>query len=324
MRQVLSGAGVDTTSTVAALLASTGKILKKTLYLIGDQSDPKAIWATDSAKSLTWSLWGTFNSANIVRGDVATQIGLDVQTLDITWTPKRTAFGLTVATANPLQLAQFGFYDNWPFKAWTVYLPLSNDGDANTYGASELFAGILGKTNVNRLSIQWEISNLLKLCDQQVPLNVIETANTQAAFTGAIQPAGETGGVPYFTVFTGSTTNVIYGDVLPPYGTHHIFNTTPPGAFAYGYLVFVDGPGSTLGGFWSPVLTSSEFTDGLSNHHNQFVLYKQMPWAPTPWTGSSGDQFYVSAKPPMTQTDATAFGIPYYGFPYVPDPSQTL
>lgn len=327
MKTVLGGTGSNTTSTVSSFFATTGKILKKRLFLIGETWDPYAIWLTDSAKSLTWSLFGTFNSAVIDCGDIPTELGLAVQTVTFKWTPKRTAFNQNVATANPLQLAANGYYDNWRFRAWTVYLPLTNDGDANTYGASELFAGIIGDTTVDRVSISWNVSSLLKLLDQNVPLNVIETANTQAAYSGAIQPQGETQGVPFFTTFTGSTTNVIYGDVEAPYTAGHIFNTTAnggAGVFAYGFLVFIDGPGSTLGGFWSPVESNANFADGHGVHHNQFNLYKQMPWAPTPWTGSSGDQFYVSAKPPVTQTDATAYGVPYYGFPYVPDPSSTL
>src|ERR1039457_4527392 len=113
MRQVLSGAGVDTTSTVLAALLAGDKFHLADRYLIGEADDPNAFWLTDWPSPLFWPLWGEFGSAVVGRSTVTTQRGLDVTNLTLTWSPPFTAFSQSIATANPYQKAQIGFYDNW-------------------------------------------------------------------------------------------------------------------------------------------------------------------------------------------------------------------
>src|SRR5579862_4133417 len=151
MRSVIGGNGLDTTAATVTYLTSNAKLWLKNLYLIGESDDPTALFMTDYEAPLTWSPFGTFLPATIKRGTVGTKVGLEVSSLDITWTPKNSAFTQSIATANPRQLAQQGFYDNKKFRAWTVYMP--TPGDANTLGASELFGGYISGVEVGRADI---------------------------------------------------------------------------------------------------------------------------------------------------------------------------
>lgn len=303
MKQCTGGDGSNTTAAVQTYLLNNAAPNLKTLYLIGHAEDPFALWLTDYESPLTWSLYGTFQPAVVTRGTIKSKIGLESTSLDIFYSPKypRT-FGITTATASPMQLAQLGFYDNWPVRVWTVFMP--TPGDANTLGTCELFGGIVGDTKVDRTGISLTVNSFLYVMDQSIPPNVIEMTNTIASVSGAIPPAGLTV-VPTFTVPPATTvsTSSFSGQCLGP-TPGQIFSNN---AFAQGYMVFTSG---TLQGFWSAV--SSNFSAG---GFNAFTVYTPFPWPP-----SSGDQFYVSAKSPIDQTDTSAF----FGFPYVPDPTQAL
>lgn len=311
MRSVMGGNGQDTTTATLAFLAANSSIYLQTLYLIGYPGDPFSIMLTDYQSPLVWSPYGTFKGPTVIsRGKVSSKYGLETQSLDLTWTPKAQAFTNNVATTSPLQLAQFGYYDNWPVYVWTVYMP--TPGDANTLGASPLFGGRIASSTVDRGKIKFSVNSFLDILQkQQTPTNVIEASNQLASYTGATPPTGFTN-VPSFSVFTGSTPNVLYGDVLPPFTSGHLFTTH---VFVRGFVYFLHSPGSTLGGFWSPVGDNSTFTDGIGGTHNQINIYNPVPWAPTPWSGTAGDQFVVSAASPINQADGD-----YFGFPYVPAP----
>ncbi len=307
---MLSGGGVDTTTTVVSYLAEHRQLFLANLFLIGERRDPRAVFLTDWASPLSWPLWGTFQPGVTKRGQITSKLGLEVTSLSLEWSPPVTPFTTDVATANPYQLAQLGFYDNKFFYMWRTIMPTS--GDANTYGACILFAGRVGNSTTARGKITFEISSLLDVVNQQVPPNVIEVTNTLASFKGAtpVLADGETA-VPTFRVVapsdavtilgacTGPTPNKIYGD----------------DKFKFGYLVFTSG---ALSGFWSAVATSNNavfpIIGGGSVQYNRFIVYSPFPWAPTP-----GDTFYVSTHFPIEQSDGS-----YIGFPFVPFPETIL
>lgn len=300
MRQCLSGSGQDSTAAVQAYLEEHDEYLIRNLYLIGYPGDPYALYLTDHEAPLTYFLWGEFLSAVITRGTVSTKIGLESTSLDLTWAPRTPrTFGVTTATAHPMQLAQTGFYDNWPVKVWTCFMP--TPGDANTLGAMALFGGIVGESTVDRDGIKFSVDSLLYVTDTEVPPNQIEMTNVVASFLGAV-PAGGLSVVPTFEIEGASSTTSFSASCLTP-TPDQIF---PNNTFAYGFLVFTSG---TLEGFYSAV--AADFSGG---GYNIFEVYTPFPWPP-----SAGDQFYVSGKSPIDQSD-TAF---FYGFPFVPDPSTT-
>lgn len=302
MRQCLDGNGVDSTSAVQAYLLNNPSPRLRHLYLIGQPEDPYALWLTDSDTDLVYSFWGTFIHAVVRRGSVTTKIGLDSTSMDLFYSPAlpRT-FGKTTATASPMQLAQLGFYDNWPVRVWTAYLV--SPGDCNSLGASELFGGIIGSTKVDRSGISWTVNSFLYVTDTQIPPNVIEGTNTQASFLGAIPPAGLTV-VPTFQVApVGESTTSFSASCLGP-TPGQIFDNN---AFQGGFLVFTSG---TLNGFWSAVAANSS-----GGGYNILQVLTPFPWPP-----SAGDRFFVSAKSPIDLSD-DADAKP---FPYVPDPTQAL
>lgn len=308
MRTWTGGDGSDTSAAVLAYVATHDQFELANLYLIGEAEDPLAIWATDYDRPILWSAWGTFQPAVITRGRIITKIGLSVDPLDITWSPKPAAFINSVAAGSPLTRAQVGYYDNMRVRVWRVLMP--TPGDANTLGAACMFAGRIATTEISQGTIKWSVNSYLSILDQKLPANLIEATNTLAGYTASTPVDGESK-LPTFAIYTGSTPNVLLGDCLSPtankiYGDHK---------FDEGYLVFLDGPGATLSGAWSKIGHQTGFVDGTGNHHNQFQIYAPLPWAPTP----AVDKFYVSATAPINLGDAS-----YYGFPYVPSPENAV
>jgi Uncharacterized conserved protein (DUF2163) len=306
MRTFTGGDGADTTAAVLAYLAAARQLRLADLYLIGEQEDPKAIWLTSWESPLAWPVWGTFQPAKITRDKITSQIGLEVSSLKLEWSPKLTAFGTSIATANPYQKAQMGVYDNQRVRLWRCVMP--TPGDANTYGACELFGGRIGDTIIERGSITFTVNSFLDVVNQPVPPNVIEAANTMAGFVGhtPVLADGETN-VPTFTVVAPSTPDLILGDCIQP-TAHKIYGLNK---FILGFMVF--RAGSSLAGFWSPVAANQNFNAGGGIHYNQFQAYAAFPWAPTP-----GDTFYVSTQWPVDYASATAGQ--FKGFPFVPNP----
>ena len=311
MRKFTGGDGSDTTAAATTYLASAKQLQLADLYLIGELEDPMAEFLTNWESPLCWPVWGTFKPAVVSRGKVTSQIGLQVDTLDFMWSPPLAAFGTTLATANQYQKAQSGFYDNRKFRLWRTVMP--TPGDANTYGACELFGGRVADAKVERGQLKFTINSFLDVINQKVPPNVIELNNTLANFAGntPVVADGETQ-IPQFTVVSPSSNLNILADCSGPtpgkiYGDNK---------FRYGYMVF--NAGSSLAGYWSPIASNGNFNAGGGVHHSQFIVYAPFPWDPSP-----GDTFYASIQPPINLQDAAA-GFPYFGFPYVPSPESAL
>ena len=299
MRQMASGTGVNTTATVQAALIAGNQIYQADLYLFSTPDDPLALWLTNWESPLLWSWWGTFQNAVITRGTVASAIGLDSKSLDISWSPANTNATANIGTTSPYQLAQVGYYDNMNVLVWRCLMP--TPGDANTWGAYPLFGGVIGQTTVERGSIKFSVNDYMYVLNEKVPTAVIEVTNTLASYTAATPPAGFSF-VPELTVTTVDNNEVFNADVITGLPGHIFGNNVLAG----GYLVFE--PGSTLAGQYSIIAANSEYTDGGGNHHNHIQVYSGFNWEPSP-----GDTFYVSAASPIDQADGD-----YYGFPYVP------
>lgn len=326
MKRVIGGRGKDTTAAVIAWLQANNPLWIKHLYLIGDADHPQAAFLTDYEAPLLWPMVGTFRPAVITRGPVKSKIGLESEPLQIDWSPKPQTAGTTIQSATPYQLAKAGFYDNWPVRVWTVYMP--TPGDAMTFGCSPLFGGPIATVTVNRGKLTFKVNSFLNIVNQTVPTNVIEILNTEAAYQGATPPQGFSE-VPRFVVVEGSSNNVVVG-----------FQTSPnPGGILHtnsvrgGFLVFDTIPddttqnppviGSTLGGIWSAIQQNTNVLTGGSagggGQWNQFVLFSNLPFPPQ----SNHDSFYVSGTSPINKADSID-GTGYYGFPYIPNPEQAL
>lgn len=307
MRKVIGGNGADNTAATQAWLLATPNPIIRHLFLIGAPEDPRSIWLTDHEAPVIYQPYGTFQPSVIKRGQVTASIGLEVQTLQVTWAPNNTASTASMATASPLQLARLHVFDNWPVRIFRTFMP--TPGDANTLGCCDWFGGRVKTTETSRGQLVFNVNSYLDVVTQKLPANVIEVTNTMAGYTAATAPPSSS--IPVFDTFTGSSQNVIYGDCLSPtFG--HVYDN---GTFNEGYMIFLAGPGATLAGAWSAVGVSEKFTDGDSNEHNEFQLYALLPWPPTPGV----DKFYVSSAAPINLGDES-----YYGFPWVPTPQTAV
>ena len=113
MRKVTGGNGTDTTASVKAWLQAGSEFRLANLYLIGEVEDPMALWLTDYESPLAWPIWGTFQPTVIKRGSVTSKIGLDVSSLEVTWSPQPVPFTQSVASASPYtNRHQFEYIDS--------------------------------------------------------------------------------------------------------------------------------------------------------------------------------------------------------------------
>lgn len=308
MRRVINGSGVDNTAAALAYLRAHNRLLFADLYLIGEPDDPRALWLTDYEAPVLFQPWGTFQPAVISRNGVTAKIGLDSQTLQITWAPGNRNFTENTGTMTPHQLARLHFYDNWPVRIWRAIMPAP--GDANSIGCVEWFAGRISTAAPSRNKIVFAVPSYMDVLKLKTPSTVIELTNVMAATAAANVPPGDPS-IPRFNVVTGSTETYIIADCTAP-TANHIYSGN---LFAGGYMVFLAGAGATLAGCWSAIGQNGKFTDGAHNDHSEFTLYGALPAPPVP----GADTFYVSKAAPIDQTEAS-----YFGFPYVPNPQTAV
>ena len=294
VRTTINGAGQDSTADTVAWLQMHDDLTLANLYLIGEPEDPRAFWLTDWDGPLSWPCWGVFQPAVISRGAIESKIGLEVSSLEITWSPGPFPLGLTIDTASPHQLQKLGWFDNKIVRVWTAYMP--TPGDAFTLGCSEAFGGHIGPSTVERGAVKLTVLSFLDVVSQNVPTNLIELTDTLAGYTG-----GKVQG--HFTLLAGSSpTMLISRETLPSSG--YVYDTN---ALRDAYVVFDSGPGSTLGGQYRAIQSNNlVIIDGV--HYNQIILYYPLPWAP-----ALSDTFFVAKGTSTGQM-----------FPYVPDPSMAL
>jgi hypothetical protein len=300
---------------MAYLLGTSTPIIRH-LCLIGNQGDPNASMLTDHEGPVIYNPWGKFYPAVMSRDGVKASADLNVQKMNVQWTPQNRTFTANTGTASPLQLARIHAYDNWPIRIWRIFMP--TPGDANTLGGCAWFGGRIGQCVVARNQVQFQVNSFLDVVTQKLPPNVVESTSTLASYTAATIPTGDAS-IPIFKVFTGSTPGKIIADAVSP-TPGKIYSGNE---FVGGYVYFVSGTGATLSGVWSAVGQNGMYKDGDGNNHSEFEIDTPLPWAPTPYSGSypsgSGDIFYVSKAAPINLADGN-----YFGFPFVPNPSQAV
>lgn len=304
MRKFIGGNGSDTTAAVMSWVAANKQLRMANLYLIGEVDDPAALWLTDYEAPLLWSWLGTFKTTVIKRSKVSCKVGLAAESLDLTWSPQNTVLTASIATANAYQLARMGYFDNKRVRIWRTIMP--TPGDANTFGAMELFGGFIGDSNAQRGVVKFNVNSYLYLLNQKVPSAIIESTNTLAGYTGAVPPSGFTV-CPQFAIVAGSSTNVLLADQTSP-NLHGIPSTN---SLSDGAVIFNGGAGATLQGAYSLIGANSNYDAGGGVHYTKIQLYSPLPWAPTP----GSDTFYVTGVPPITGEN---------DFPYVPSPQSAV
>ena len=127
MRKVIDGNGADSTGLAQNWLLGNSSLVVCDLYLFGDPEDPRSIRLTNHESPIVYPPWGTFLPAVVTRDGVTAKVGLDVQSLTITWSPAQQSSTQNTGTASPSQLARLHFYDNWPVRIFKVFL--ASEGD---------------------------------------------------------------------------------------------------------------------------------------------------------------------------------------------------
>ena len=311
MRKVIGGDGSDTTVATQSYLNSTDRPIIRDLYIIGPPESPNALYLTNHEGPVFYRPYGKFLPAVVKRGGVEAKIGLEAQALTITWSPgasAQTSQTVSNATASPYQLAAQHFYDNWPVLILRCFMP--TPGDANTLGCAMWFGGRIQNCKIGRNSLAFNTKSYIDVLKQKVPSTVVEVTNTLASTAAVSVPAGDPS-IPIFSCIRPSTETYIVCDCISP-SAGKIYAGD---VFSGGYMVFLAGSGATLAGAWSAIGQNGEWTDGDGNHHSEFVIYSPLPWPPTPGV----DTFYVSTTAPINLGDED-----YYGFPYVPNPTQAV
>ena len=312
MRRTLGGDGSDTTLATQAYLNSTDRPILRDLYIIGAPDNPQSVWMTNHEAPVLYRPYGLFSSAVVKRDGVQAQIGLDAQSMAITWTPGASAIAsrtANTATASPYQLAAQHFYDNWPVLILRCFMP--TPGDADTLGCAVWFGGRVETCKVGRNSLIFNCKSYMDVLTQKVPSTVVETTNTLASTAAVTLPDGDPS-IPVFTVHNGPLSETYIIAVCSSPSAGKIYSGD---LFAGGYMVFLSGPGATLAGAWSAIGQNGKYTDGDGNNWSNFTLYSPLPWPPTPGV----DTFYVSTTAPINLGDEA-----YFGFPYVPLNQQAV
>jgi hypothetical protein len=320
MKKCIAGSGLDSTDAVKAYLKSGDPMWLATLYLLGEPEDPDALYLTDWESPLSWPCYGVFCNAVIKRGQITSKIGLDVQKCDVTWSPILVPDGPSpsIALSTVYELARAGYYDNWPARMWTAYMP--TPGDADTLGCSELFGGWIQNLKISRGEVVFTVESFLNAVNQMVPINVIENTNTLASFKGATPPP-DLSYIPQFIVKDDggavNTNTILVGDMTSPIAHHHLDDHSLRG----GYIVFNAVAGGTASRTWAAIGDNDSVAgpSGSGITYTRIHLYTALPWVPTP----NVDTFYASGKFPVDRGSATAPGS-YAGFPWVPAPASGL
>lgn len=321
MRTFYDGSGNDSSAMVRAYLASHRQLMMADLYVIttapcydGQYLD-KTFLITDYYSPLRWDYRGTFSPGVISRGQVESKIGLEADTLDITWSPGDTdivASDGTVTLLTAIQAFRAGIFDNGTVEVWRVPMPNAGEsvgspaitakhGDANVFGACMMFGGRIGDIKPDRQSVTMTIISRMETLNIQVPTNLVEPTNILAQYLTGMIP----GGPLSMTVVTGSTVDKIYAD-----DTASPAVTMAAGTYDSGYVRFTSG---LLSGHFAAVRAQT-----VESGHHAFYLYGSLPFTPS---ASDTLTAYISIPPDQATASTTSNG--YLGFPYVPNPTNS-
>jgi hypothetical protein len=313
MRNFYNGVGEDSTATVLAWLAAHRQLEMADLYIINTapnyygQPMGKTFLLTDYPSPLQWSWKGSFVPAVISRGEVESKIGLESQSLDITWSPRDADILASISDTlgdrrlTALQGFGAGCFDNAIVEVWRCVMPTA--GDCDTLGACLLFAGRIGDITPDRLKVAMSVVSRLDALNAQLPTNLIEPTNIYTQYsTGRLLPTTP----QYFEVQEGSTRNTLQAIATMWSGVD-----VPDGAYDDGYIVLQTG---AQAGTYRSIRKQVTVSSGVF----VFYLYEDLPLLATPGAyAQAADRFQAFIPPSLDQVSSKDA---YAGFPYVPSP----
>ena len=274
MRSFINGSGTDVTSAVISYLAANRVFYAAELVQLQTAIQGEAwsqnILMTLFDRPLTWSHIGTFVPGRWSRGEIESKVGLDTVSMDLDWYLRDSdVFFNTTGGINITQLQAFerGLWDNGLVNVFRTVMPTV--GDANSYGAMQVFGGRIGEVSkLTRTGVTLKVNSPLELLDLYVPTNLIEATNLQCQY-GIGQPPAGLSALPVFTVAAGSTPGLLLGNCVSP-NNGQVFAAD---TFDFGYIQF--NSGTSLG----KIFRSVWFSEPQSGH-NAFYFYDPLPWMP--------------------------------------------
>jgi len=161
MRAFIDGSGLSSTAAVQSHLAAHRELHVADLFVITTAPNytgkylGRTFLLTSYPSPLKWDYRGTFVPAEVQRGSVESKIGLQADSLNVTWSPKDSDVLATDGLGNTVLSAIQGFgrgiFDNGIVELWRCVMPAI--GDANTLGACLMFSGRIGNIDPDRLNV---------------------------------------------------------------------------------------------------------------------------------------------------------------------------
>jgi len=269
---------------------------------------------TDASSPLTYG-GQVYSPANIKNDGFKSKIGLDVDSLQLTWTfrgdepmvidPDTSATILTL-----LQGFKYGLWAGVWVKWRRIYMPVF--GDCETLAAVSEFRGRIGPVEVDRLKAKITVNSVTEMFNRQVPQQLIE-ANNRSGQIGPGLPPDLNADPSHWTIFecvagAGGTVQKIVAQQTDPTAG----DVYAPGTFDLGYLLFQASPLQ----FFVAQVQHYDVEAG----YNVFYLFKPLYVDPHTYPLS-----FIGFVPiPKDQTVSGAGGVELPPFPRVPLPEQAV
>jgi hypothetical protein len=270
--------------------------------------------ACDASSPLTYA-GNVYAPANIKNDGFKSKIGLDVDSLQLSWTFRGDEdmvadpdTGATILTM--LQGFQQGLWAGVWVKWWRAYMPTF--GDCDSLGAVRMFRGRIGPVVVDRLTARITVNSVTEMFNRQVPQQLIE-ANNRSGQVGPGLPPDLSVDPTHLTYFQcvsghgGTVQKIVAEQTLPTAGLVYA-----PGTFDLGYLLFQSSPLD----FFVAQVQHYEVIAGF----NVFYLFKPLYVDPHGYPLT----FIAFIPIPKDQDVTGGSGVELKGFKYVPLPEQAV
>lgn len=332
MRVVTNPAGVDTTAIVQGMLLQNNALwiadlfqISTPLYQRGVSYNPaNNFFVTPFDGQLRYddpAVPGTprvFLPSAVKRGQIITAVGLEAQTMKLSWAPRRDlTYNLVTPVSSGIktlyQHAADGAFDNGCIRMWKVFMP--TPGDCVTLGACPYFMGRISEVDIEDDWLTLEAKHYTDILDQEIPRYLVGPANRVqqlGIYGGNGAGFNNTTGEQLSTSFDGTNFTIQPGttvkqlNVLGPSG--HLY---PPGFFESMYVF--------LGSGYPTIASTVTFSDN-DGHVNRCILARPLDGVVATGTGI----VFYQALPADQQSSGLSGVAQMPGFPFVPRPEDQI
>jgi hypothetical protein len=275
---------------------------------------PRKFFFTDSNSPLTYASL-KYAPTTIKNDGFKSKIGLDVDSLKLTWTlrgdealvtdPNTAATILTI-----LQGFQYGLLEGYWVKWRRAIMPTF--GDCDSIGAVSMFRGRIAEVEVDRLTAKITVNSVTDLFNRQIPQQLIE-ANNRSMQVGPGLPPDLDPSPTHWAVMVceasegGTVTKIVARQTQPTADEVYA-----PGTFDMGYLWFQASPFENL-------IAQVRHYEVISGF-NVFYLFRPLYIDPHVYAA----KFIAFVPVPKDQNVSGSSLVELKGFPWVPLPEQAV